>query len=117
MQRPDGAGLLSESMWKYLMNNGSSQMLIAALAAMGEAIPPDAQEFIEACLNHPDPDIRAMACEKAIKSGRPTHFAYVLNLITDPDPLVAETAFCVVRDMPVNELSIILDYALGSPDE
>lgn len=117
LQREDGAGHLSVAMWKYLMNSGSSKMLIAALGGMGEAIPPDAQEFIEACLNHPDPDIRAMACEKAIKSGRPTHLAYVLNLITDPDPMVAETAFTVVRDMPVNELAIILDYALGSPDE
>lgn len=117
LQREDGAGHLSIAMWKYLMNNGNSKMLIAALGAMGEAIPPDAQEFIEACLNHPDPDIRAMACGKAIQSGRPTHLAYVLNLITDPDPMVAETAFTVVREMPVNELSIILDYALGSPDE
>lgn len=117
LQRDDGAGLLSVSMWKYLMNSGSSQMLIAALAAMGDAIPPDAQEFIEASLNHADPDIRAMACAKAIKSGRPTHFAYVLNLITDPDPIVAATAFSAVQNMPVNELAIILDYALGSPDE
>lgn len=117
LQRGTGAGELQPSMWKYLETHGSSQMLIATLGAMGEAIPPDAQDFIEVCLNHPDPEVRSMACEKAIKSGRPTHFAYVLNLITDPDPLVSETAFSVVHSLPVNELAIILDYALGSPDE
>jgi hypothetical protein len=117
LQRENGAADISRDMWKYLENHGSSRMLEATLAAMGDAIPPDAQEFIESCLNHPDPEIRASACAKAIKSGRPTHFAYVLNLITDPDPLVSETAFWVIREMPVNALAIILDYALGSPDE
>lgn len=117
LQRDDGAAHLTLEMWKYLETHGSSQMLVATMAAMGDAIPPDAQSFIESCLQHQDPDIRAAACEKAIKSGRPTHFAYVLNLITDPDPVVSETAFMVVKEMPVNELAIILDYALGSPDE
>ncbi|MDD3146556.1 MAG: HEAT repeat domain-containing protein, partial [Candidatus Riflebacteria bacterium] len=117
LQKGTGAGDLQPSMWKYLCRFGTSEMLIATLGAMGEAIPPDALEFIEACVNHPDPDVRAMACEKAIKSGRPTHFAYVLNLITDPDPYVSETAFSVIHSMPVNELAIVLDYALGSPDE
>ncbi len=117
LQKEGGASELQPSMWKYLCGYGTSAMLIAALGAMGEAIPPDALEFIDACINHPDPEVRSMACEKAIKSGRPTHFAYVLNLITDPDPMVAETAFSVIHSMPVNEMAIVLDYALGSPDE
>jgi len=117
LDKDGGASALQPSMWKYLCGYGTSAMLVAALGAMGEAIPPDALEFIDACINHPDPEVRAMACEKAIKSGRPTHFAYVLNLITDPDPLVAETAFNVIHSMPVNEMAIVLDYSLGSPDE
>ncbi len=117
LQKGNGAGELQPSMWKYLCGYGTSEMLIATLGAMGEAIPPDALDFIDTCINHPDPEVRAMACEKAIKSGRPTHFAYVLTLITDPDPMVAETAFSVIHSMPVNELAIVLDYALGSPDE
>mgnify|MGYP000956194444 CR=1 FL=1 len=117
LQKNNGAGELQPSMWKYLCGYGTSEMLIATLGAMGDAIPPDALDFIDTCINHPDPEVRAMACEKAIKSGRPTHFAYVLTLITDPDPMVAETAFTVIHSMPVNELAIVLDYALGSPDE
>ncbi len=117
LQKDAGAGELQPSMWKYLCGYGTSEMLIATLGSMGEAIPPDALDFIDTCINHPDPEVRAMACEKAIKSGRPTHFAYVLTLITDPDPMVAETAFSVIHSMPVNELAIVLDYALGSPDE
>lgn len=117
LQKDNGAGELQPSMWKYLCGYGTSEMLIATLGAMGDAIPPDALDFIDTCINHPDPEVRAMACEKAIKSGRPTHFAYVLTLITDPDPMVAETAFTVIHSMPVNELAIVLDYALGSPDE
>lgn len=117
LQKGNGAGELQPSMWKYLCGYGTSEMLIATLGAMGDAIPPDALDFIDTCINNPDPEVRAMACEKAIKSGRPTHFAYVLTLITDPDPMVAETAFSVIHSMPVNELAIVLDYALGSPDE
>ena len=117
LQREGGAVSVSEEMWKYLETHGSSQMLMAALGAMGDAIPPAAQEFIEACLTHLDPEIRAAVCPKAMKSGRPTHFAFVLNLITDPDPMVAQTAFSVVKEAPGDELAIILDYALGSPDE
>ncbi len=117
LQKGTGAGEVQPSMWKYLCGHGTSEMLIATLGAMGDAIPPDALDFIDTCINHPDPEVRAMACEKAIKSGRPTHFAYVLTLITDPDPMVAETAFSVIHSMPVNELAIVLDYALGSPDE
>lgn len=117
LQKPGGVVSLSEDMWKYLETHGSSQMLLAALGAMGDAIPPSAQDFIETCLTHPDPEIRAATCQKAIKSGRPTHFAFVLNLVTDPDPLVAQTAFLVIKELPGEELAIILDYALGSPDE
>ena len=117
LQKPVGAAGLTAEMWKYLASRGSSQMMVATLGAMGDAIPPDAQQFVENCLNHPDPGVRSMACEKAIKSGRPTHFAYVLNLIADPDPVVAQTAFDAVRQMPPGELAIILDYSLGSPDE
>jgi len=117
LQKPGGVVSLSEEMWKYLETHGSSQMLLATLGAMGDAIPPSAQDFIETCLTHPDPEIRAATCQKAIKSGRPTHFAFVLNLVTDPDPLVSQTAFMVIKELPGEELSIILDYALGSPDE
>jgi hypothetical protein len=117
LQKEGGAVSVSEDMWEYLETHGSSQMLLAALGAMGDAIPPSAQEFIETCLTHPDPEIRAAVCQKAIKSGRPTHFAFVLNLITDPDPYVSQTAFMVVKELPGDELAIILDYALGSPDE
>jgi len=117
LQKEGGAVSVSEDMWKYLETHGSSQMLLAALGAMGDAIPPAAQEFIETCLTHPDPEIRAAVCQKSIKSGRPTHFAFVLNLITDPDPYVSQTAFMVIKNLPGDELAIILDYALGSPDE
>ncbi|NLF96649.1 MAG: hypothetical protein GX569_07925 [Candidatus Riflebacteria bacterium] len=117
LQKEGGAVSVSEDMWKYLETHGSSQMLLAALGAMGDAIPPAAQDFIEACLTHPDPEIRAAVCQKAIKSGRPTYFAFVLNLITDPDPYVSQTAFMVIKELPGDELAIILDYALGSPDE
>lgn len=117
LQKEGGAVSVSEEMWNYLETHGNSQMLLAALGAMGDAIPPSAQEFIETCLTHPDPEIRAAVCQKAIKSGRPTHFAFVLNLITDPDPYVSQTAFMVIKNLPGDELSIILDYALGSPDE
>ncbi|MBU1107601.1 MAG: hypothetical protein KKB51_13100 [Candidatus Riflebacteria bacterium] len=117
LQKEGGAVSVSEEMWRYLETSGSSQMILAALGAMGNAIPPAAQEFIEACLTHLDPEIRASVCQKAIKSGRPTHFAFVLNLITDPDPMVAQTAFSVIKEVPGDELAIILDYALGSPDE
>lgn len=117
LQKEGGAVSVSEDMWKYLETHGSSQMLLAALGAMGDAIPPAAQDFIETCLTHPDPEIRAAVCQKAIKSGRPTYFAFVLNLITDPDPYVSQTAFMVIKELPGDELAIILDYALGSPDE
>ena len=92
-------------------------MIIAILGAMGSSIPANGYDFIEMCLTHPDPEVRAMVCEKAIKSGRPTHFAYVLNLVADKDPIVSETAFAVIKNLPEAELAIILDYALGSPDE
>lgn len=114
---PGGVNDMGRKMWEYLSTHGSSEMLIAVIGAMAETIPPKAQDFIEGCLNHADPEIRAMACEIAINSGRPTHFAYVLSLITDPDPLVAETAFRVVKELPAEQMNIILDYALGSPDE
>ncbi len=115
--RTGGIGEMSRKMWDYLLTHGSSEMLIAVMGAMGEMIPPQAQEFMESCLNHADPEIRAMACGIAINSGRPTHFAHVLNLITDKDPMVAEAAFRVVRELPADQMTIILDYALGSPDE
>lgn len=115
--RAGGITEMSRKMWDYLITHGNSEMLIAVMGAMGEMIPPQAQEFMESCLNHADPEIRAMACGIAINSGRPTHFAHVLNLITDKDPMVAEAAFRVVRELPADQMIIILDYALGSPDE
>lgn len=119
LQYEEGGGVndLAPTMWKYLENNATSQMMIAILGCMGNSIPSNGYEFIETCLTHPDPDVRAMVCEKAIKSGRPTHFAYVLNLVADKDPIVSATAFCAIKDMPKAELAIMLDYALGSPDE
>lgn len=114
-----GTGLndLNTMMWNYLSCHGSSQMLIAAMGAMNETIPPKAHDFMESCLNHSDPEVRAVSCSIAINSGRPTHFAYVLNLITDSDPMVSEAAFRVVKELPSSQLNIILDFALGSPDE
>jgi hypothetical protein len=67
LQKPGGVVSLSEEMWKYLETHGSSQMLLATLGAMGDAIPPSAQDFIETCLTHPDPEIRAATCQKASK--------------------------------------------------
>ncbi|MEW6709433.1 MAG: hypothetical protein AB1403_06355 [Candidatus Riflebacteria bacterium] len=117
MSRESGLNEMPKKMWDYLALHGNSQMLIAIMGAMNETIPPQAQDFMESCLNHGDPEIRAMACGIAINSGRPTHFAHVLNLITDPDPMVSEAAFKVVRNLPPSQMVIILDYALGSPDE
>ena len=108
---------LLPSMWQYLENNAPSKMIIAVLSCMGNTVPPNSYEFIEMCLAHPDPDVRAMVCEKAINSGRPSHFAYVLNLVADKDPIVSRTAYLVIKKIPEAELAIILDYALGSPDE
>lgn len=108
---------LTPTMWKYLENSATSQMIIAILASMGNSIPANSYDFIEMCLTHPDPEVRTMVCEKAIKSGRPSHFAYVLNLVVDKDPIVSQTAFAAIKNLPESELSIILDYALGSPDE
>ena len=108
---------LTPTMWKYLENSATSQMIIAILASMGNSIPANSYDFIEMCLTHPDPEVRCMVCEKAIKSGRPSHFAYVLNLVADKDPIVSQTAFVAIKELPESELSIILDYALGSPDE
>ncbi|GAB4283489.1 MAG: hypothetical protein Kow0029_29670 [Candidatus Rifleibacteriota bacterium] len=116
LQSDAGLAEMSSKYWDYLITHGSSKMIIAVLGVM-ETVPPKAQDFIESCLNHLDPEIRAIACKIAIKSGRPTHFAYVLNLITDPDPMVAETAFRAVNELPPAQMNIILDYALGSPDE
>ena len=119
LQYEEGGGVndFAPTMWKYLENCATSQMIIAILGAMGTSIPANGYDFIEMCLTHPDPEVRAMVCEKAIKSGRPTHFAYVLNLVADKDPIVSETAFAVIKNLPEAELAIILDYALGSPDE
>jgi len=117
MSRESGLNEMPKKMWDYLALHGNSQMLIAIMGAMNETIPPQAQDFMESCLNHGDPEIRAMACGIAINSGRPTHFAHVLNMITDPDPMVSEAAFKVVRNLPPSQMVIILDYALGSPDE
>jgi hypothetical protein len=117
LQKDSGLSEMSKKMWDYLASHGSSKMLIAVMGAMAETTPTNALDFLEACLNHVDPEIRAMACSIAINSGRPTHFAYVLNLVTDPDPMVSESAFRVVRDLPSAQMNIILDYALGSPDE
>ena len=119
LQYEEGGGVndFAPTMWKYLENCATSQMIIAILGAMGTSIPANGYDFIEMCLTHPDPEVRAMVCEKAIKSGRPTHFAYVLNLVPDRDPIVSETAFAVIKNLPEAELAIILDYALGSPDE
>ncbi|MFZ5951728.1 MAG: hypothetical protein ACOYXC_13540 [Candidatus Rifleibacteriota bacterium] len=117
MSRESGLNEMPKKMWDYLALHGNSQMLIAIMGAMNETIPPQAQDFMESCLNHGDPEIRSMACGIAINSGRPTHFAHVLNLITDPDPMVSEAAFKVVRNLPPSQMVIILDYALGSPDE
>ena len=108
---------ITPTMWEYLENCATSQMIIAILAFMGNSIPANSFDFIEMCLTHPDPEVRAMVCEKAIKSGRPSHFAYVLNLVADKDPIVSQTAFLAIKNLPEQELSIILDYALGSPDE
>ena len=108
---------ITPTMWEYLENCATSQMIIAILASMGNSIPANSYDFIEMCLTHPDPEVRAMVCEKAIKSGRPSHFAYVLNLVADKDPLVSQTAFLSIKNLPEQELAIILDYALGSPDE
>ena len=108
---------LTPTMWDYLEKSATSQMIIAILASMGNSIPANSYDFIEMCLTHPDPDVRTMVCEKAIKSGRPSHFAYVLNLVVDKDPIVSQTAFLAIKNLPEAELSIILDYALGSPDE
>ncbi len=119
MQYEEGGKVndLTPTMWKYLENCATSQMIIAILASMGNSIPANSYDFIEMCLTHPDPEIRALVCEKAIKSGRPSHFAYVLNLVADKDPVVSQTAFMAIKNLPEVELSIILDYALGSPDE
>ncbi|MBQ2594856.1 MAG: hypothetical protein II567_16445, partial [Candidatus Riflebacteria bacterium] len=108
---------ITPTMWEYLENCATSQMIIAILASMGNSIPANSYDFIEMCLTHPDPEVRAMVCEKAIKSGRPSHFAYVLNLVADKDPIVSQTAFLAIKNLPEAELAIILDYALGSPDE
>lgn len=108
---------ITPTMWEYLENCATSQMIIAILASMGNSIPANSYDFIEMCLTHPDPEVRAMVCEKAIKSGRPSHFAYVLNLVADKDPIVSQTAFLSIKNLPEAELAIILDYALGSPDE
>lgn len=54
LQKEGGAASVVSDMWKYLERHGSSQMLLAALGAMGDAIPPVAQDFIETCLSHPD---------------------------------------------------------------
>jgi hypothetical protein len=117
IQTREGIAEMSLKFWKYMSTNGSSKMLIAVMGAMNETIPTNAQQFIETCLNHLDPQVRAMACTVAINSGRPTHFSYILNLITDPDQMVAETAFRVIKELPAEQMNIILDYALGSPDE
>ena len=108
---------LTPTMWDYLEKSATSQMIIAILAFMGNSIPANSYDFIEMCLTHPDPEVRTMVCEKALKSGRPSHFAYVLNLVADKDPIVSQTAFLAIKNLPEAELSIILDYALGSPDE
>lgn len=108
---------LTPSMWNYLENSANSKMIISILDYMGNTIPSNSFDFIEMCLTHPDPDVRTMVCDKAIKSGRPSHFAYVLNLITDKDPMVSETAFLAIKNLPESDLAIILDYSLGSPDE
>lgn len=108
---------ITPTMWEYLENCATSQMIIAILASMGNSIPANSYDFIEMCLTHPDPEVRCMVCEKAIKSGRPSHFAYVLNLVADKDPIVSQTAFLAIKNLPEAELAIILDYALGSPDE
>lgn len=108
---------ISVNMWEYLVTTGTSSMLIGVMGVLGKTIPTNAQDFMEACLNHLDPEIRAMACQVAINSGRPTHFAHVLSLIADPDPIVSETAFMVIKNLPPEQMVIILDYALGSPDE
>ncbi|MGM0598331.1 MAG: hypothetical protein ACQETH_00820 [Candidatus Rifleibacteriota bacterium] len=117
LQRKSGTTEMNQKMWEYLATHGSSQMLIATMGAMGETIPTKAHDFMDACLNHIDPEVRAMACQVAVNSGRPTHFAQVLNLVTDADKLVSETAFKVIKALPSEQMKIILDYALGSPDE
>lgn len=119
LQYDGGGGVngLAPTMWKYLESCATSQMIIAILGAMRDSIPAMGYDFIEMCLTNPDPDVRAIACEKAIKSGRPTHFAYVLNLIADKDPIVSQAAFMAIKNLPEQELAIILDYSLGSPDE
>ena len=90
---------ITPTMWEYLENCATSQMIIAILASMGNSIPANSYDFIEMCLTHPDPEVRAMVCEKAIKSGRPSHFAYVLNLVADKDPIVSQTAFLSIRTL------------------
>lgn len=117
LNKDGGLGHISAKMWEYLITTGTSSMLIGVMGVMGKAIPTNAQEFMEACLNHLDPDVRAVACQVAINSGRPTHFAHVLNLVADPDPIVSETAFMVVKELPPDQMAVILDYALGSTDE
>lgn len=113
IQKEDVASF-SDEMWVYLQKSGSRQMLVSVIDVMGSKLSNLAHNFIEHCMNHSDPIVRAMACEVAIKSGRPTHFAHVLNLVTDKDTFVAETAFRLINDIPADNLAIMVEYALGS---
>ena len=105
-----------QEQWEYLEHNAPSNMVISVLGAM-DTIPINSMNFIDVCLNSPDPNIRTMACGVAIKSGRPGHFAGVLRLITDRDAIVAKTAFETIRSIPESELGLHLECALMSSDE
>lgn len=108
---------LDRQMWEYLSNSGTSKMMLAILGMLQEGIPPEAMSFLEVCLNHADPRIRTAACSVAIESSRPAHFACVLNLVTDPDVNVSQTAFNLINNLPSKELEVMIDYCLSSSDE
>lgn len=117
LQSKNGISNFSKEMWDYIENSGSRQILVSVMDNMGGNLPNKAHDFIEVCLNHADPEVRALACEKAIQSGRPTHLAHVLNLITDKDALVSETAYRVINEVSPANMAIMIEYALGSSVE
>lgn len=107
---------IGQDMWPDLENRWHSGICLKVLNKLAGTIPVESLKFIEHCLGHPDPQVRACACEPALASKDPSLAALTFAMVTDSDEGTAMSAFSTIRAVPPGDMSAILRETFRSGD-
>jgi len=116
LPKPEGIKKITPKCWEYLSNAGKKSILLKVLATLENAPLRESLNFLENCLRHVDPEVRAAACKPGASSFDPYLFLNVLVLTCDSDERVSLAAFEALRGLSPSYIEIILDRIIKTKD-